>query len=643
MKRFLPYYSHLRRVRLPFIGALLCGMIFGIATGLGLPAMINKVLPALFPEGGVPQPIVFFSQDTLAELPAWLGWLRPLVSWIPDISVPASHVLLAALLMPPIAFAVRGLSQFYNVYLLNYAGIRVLESVRADIFSHLQFLHLDFFRKHKSGDLISRVSNDTTIVRGVIVEVTNDIIIQPFTLIGALIFVVGKALQDPATVKFLLALLIVPVVVLPIRYIGRKVRIKAHRMLAQAGELNSTLTESLQSPREIRAYNLEQREISRFREQVRKFFTLQMKVVKYDKMLSPIIEFISACGISFAIYEIHGSKIGLPAVVALVGALYFAYTPIKVLGSISNRIQQGQAALDRLEAILHAPIEVASPANPKPIPAGNAEFPLGGRREAPPQTAKKNLGAPRNPAARAEIAFENVTFAYDPGFPVLRDVTITIAPGEIIGLVGATGAGKTTFINLIPRFYDVTAGRITLNNLDIRETALADLRNHIALVSQHPILFNDTIYNNIALGRPDSTPAQVREAARRAHAADFIETLPEKWDTIVGERGDRLSGGQRQRIAIARAFLRDAPILILDEATSALDTESESQIQRALDELTRGKTTFIIAHRFSTIRNATKILVFESGRIIATGAHADLYRTNPVYKNLYDLQSRAAN
>jgi len=611
MKRFLPYYAHLRRVRLPFFGALLCGMIFGISTGLGIPVMVKKVLPALFPEGGVTQPIVLISRNLPDNFPAWT---QSLLAWLPNITVPASHVFLVALLLPPVAFAIRGLSQFYNVYLLNFAGIRVLESVRADLFSHLQFLHLDFFRKHKSGDLISRVSNDTTIVRNVIVEATNDIIIQPFTLISALGFVVWQAVTITGALKFLLALIIIPVVVLPVRYIGKKVRHKAACMLEQAGELNSILTESLQSPREIRAYNLEQREITRFRDQVRRFFTQQMKVVKYDKMLSPLIEFISACGIALAIYQIHDTGLKQSAVIALVTALYFAYTPIKILGNISNRVRQGQAALDRIEEILHSPIEVASPANPKPIPAADKHD---------------------------SLAFENVTFCYDSPHPVLRDVTLSIAPGEIIALVGASGAGKTTFINLIPRFYEVTTGRITLNGLDIREAALADLRNHIALVSQQPILFNDTIYNNIALGRPDATRAQVETAARRAYATDFIETLPEKWDTIVGERGDRLSGGQRQRIAIARAFLRDAPILILDEATSALDTESEAQIQTALDELTHGKTTFIIAHRFSTIRNATKILVFEAGRIIATGAHAELYATNPVYKNLYDLQSRA--
>ncbi|AWI10425.1 ABC transporter ATP-binding protein [Ereboglobus luteus] len=600
MKRFIPYYSHLKQVRWPFIGGIFFGICFGISSGFGIPFMLKKVLPALFPDTGEGvTPLVLLSGEE--------------ASWMPAIIVPEQYVLIVALFLLPITFSIRGISQFLNAYLLNYAGLRVLESIRADIFAHLQFLHLDYFRKHKSGDLISRVSNDTTVVKGVIVEATNDILIQPFTLIGAMGYLVWETLQHPEVLHFLACLLVVPLCILPIRYVGKKTLRKSQAMLGQAGELNAILTESLQSPRDIRAYNLEQREISRFRQQVRKFFKLQLKVVKYDKMLSPIIEVVAALGISFAIYQIHGSGLDQESVIALIGALYFAYTPIKKLGGLNNRIRQGESALNRIEEVLYSPIEVASPAIPVPIPAG-----------------------------RGDVAFENVTFGYDPENPILKDINIGIRTGEIVALVGATGAGKSTFINLIPRFYDVTSGRITLNGIDLRKASLADLRNHIALVSQQPILFNDTIYNNILLGRPEASRAEVEEAARRAYAFEFVTGLPEGWDTIVGERGDRLSGGQRQRIAIARAFLRNAPILILDEATSALDTESEAQVQGALEELTRGKTTFIIAHRFSTIRNATKILVLDQGSIIATGTHAELYQGSPVYKNLYDLQTVGA-
>ncbi|MDR1789181.1 MAG: ABC transporter ATP-binding protein/permease [Opitutaceae bacterium] len=608
MKRFFPYYRHLRLVVWPFAGGIVCGVIHGIASGFGLPFMVSKVLPALFPEGGVVRPLVIFSNDQLARAP---GWLHPLTSKIPDVEVPVEHILLLALLLPPVTFAIRGLSQFANAYLLNYAGIRVLERVRTDLFARIQSLHLGFFRNHKSGDLISRVSGDTAIVKNVIVDVTNDILIQPFTLLGGVCYVTFMAIQKTDTLGFLASLLVLPLAVLPIRFVGRKVLKKSRSMLNQAGELNSVLTESIQSPREIRAYGLERREIERFRAQVRGFFGLQLKVIKYEKMLSPLIELFSAAGITFAIWQIYGGSLDQNSVIALVTALYMCYAPLKRLGDLSNRVKQGESALARIEEVLHAPVEVPSPARPRPIPGGHD----------------------------AAVAFENVTFGYDPARPVLRDIHIAVRPGETVALVGPSGSGKTTFINLIPRFYDVTAGRVTLNGLDIREATLADLRSRIALVSQQPILFNDTLHNNIALGRPGASREEIREAARRAHAADFIEALPAKWDTLAGERGEHLSGGQRQRVAIARAFLRDAPILILDEATSALDTESEAQVQAALDELTRGKTTFIIAHRFSTIRNATRILVFEDGRITAAGTHAELHAASPAYKILHDLQS----
>ncbi|MBQ9758354.1 MAG: ABC transporter ATP-binding protein [Opitutales bacterium] len=605
MKKFLPYYPMLKPVIGTFVIALLCGALSGIASGFGLPLMLKKVIPVLF-AGTEPQDLELVNFDSSQEL---FGGIS--ATWLPDIHlvIPANYVLIFALLLMPLVFIIRGVAMFGNTYLLNLCGIRVLEAIRMKLFTHLQHLHLGFFGKNKSGDLLSRTTGDTMLVKTVLVEVTNDLVIQPFTLVGAVGFIVWSAFQSTATQQFLLSLCVVPLSVLPVQIIGKRLLKRSKKMLVSAGELSSVLSESLQAPREIRAYNLEERECSRFRKCVRDFFALQMKCVKYDKMLTPLIEIIAACSISFAVYQAAAAKLDQDTVIALVGALYFAYDPIKKLGKINNRVKEGTAGLARLEEIWQAPIEVADPANPHP------------------------LGV-----VRGEINFKDVTFGYT-DVPVLRGVSFEAKPGDTIALVGPSGAGKSSLVNLIPRFYDVSIGSVAVDGIDVRDVRLADLRKNIAIVSQEPILFNDTIYNNMLIGRLDATREEVIAAAKRASALEFIESLDNGWDTVVGERGGRLSGGQRQRIAVARAFLRDAPILILDEATSALDTESEAQIQVSLEELVRGRTTFMIAHRFSSIRTAKRILVFDEGKIIADGPHEEIYESCPLYRGLYDQQA----
>ena len=605
MKRFLPYYPLLKPVLGTFLLALLCGAISGVASGFGLPLMLKKVLPVLF-GGGEPQELVLLDFDSSQELFSGVS-----ASWLPNvhIAVPADYVLVFALALMPLVFVVRGVAMFGNTYLLNLCGIRVLEAIRMKLFTHLQHLHLGFFSKNKSGDLLSRTTGDTMLLKTVLVEVTNDLVIQPFTLVDAVGFIVWSAFQSTATQQFLLSLCVVPLSVLPVQFVGKRLLKRSKKMLESAGELSSVLAESLQAPKEIRAYNLEERECSRFQKVVRQYFTLQMKCVKYDKMLTPLIEIIAACSISFAVYQAAAAKLDQDTVIALVGALYFAYDPIKKIGKINNRVKEGTAGLTRLEEIWRAPIEVADPEDPQPFSR-----------------------------ARGEIRFDNVTFAYADA-PVLRGVSFSAKPGDTIALVGPSGAGKSSLVNLIPRFYDVGIGSVHIDGHDVRDVRLADLRRNIAIVSQEPILFNDTIYNNILIGRLDATREEVFAAAERASAREFIESLENGWDTVVGERGGRLSGGQRQRIAVARAFLRDAPILILDEATSALDTESEAQIQDSLEELVRGRTTFMIAHRFSSIRTARRILVFDEGKIVADGPHEEIYASCPLYRGLYDQQS----
>ena len=357
---------------------------------------------------------------------------------------------------------------------------------------------------------------------------------------------------------------------------------------------------------------LEQRETDAFAGRSRSLLTLQLKIAKYAQALSPAIELVSAAGIAGTLVYAYQAGISKDDFLAIVTALYFCYEPIKKLGALNNELKRGEASLDRLEVVLHEPVTITDRADARP--AGRL---------------------------RGDVEFAGVSFAYGE-HPALRGVSVRIPAGTVCALVGPSGAGKSTFANLVPRFYEVASGRVTIDGLDVRDLRLADLRRNIALVSQDPVLFNETIYHNLLLGRPDATRAEVLAAAKAAHAHEFIEKQPQGYDTVVGERGALLSGGQKQRLAIARAFLRNAPILILDEATSALDSESEAAVQDALKHLVVGKTVLIIAHRFSTIRDASLILVFDRGAIVAQGNHASLYAGNALYRSLYDRQTAGA-
>ena len=512
--------------------------------------------------------------------------------------------------MPAVFFA-RGASQFVNQYLVAYCGNKVLEFIQVDLFKCLQRLPLRFFNKHKSGDLLSRLMGDTQMMRMIVVNVANDIIIQPMQLIGALGFLVWMSMQKSEFFFLLICLATIPICVFPIRLIGRKLLRKAKVVQEQIGDLTASVTDSLQAPTEIRAYNMQERVAHSFHQQVQKLFKVRMKVVKYDKALGPIVEMVSACGLAITIVYAGRANMDFKEdIVPLLMALYMSYDPLKKLGKIHARIQNATASLDRVEYVLHYPDELPEPESPVPMESVNGD-----------------------------VGFDQVTFSYDEE-PVLEDVTLRVPAGQVVALVGPSGAGKSTFANLIPRFYDVSQGRVTVDGNDVRAVRKHTLRDAIAIVSQTPVLFNETVMENIRIGRPEASDDEVVAAARKAHAHDFIVgTLDDGYETEVGERGTRLSGGQKQRVAIARSFLKDAPILILDEATSALDSESESKVQEALEELVKGRTTFIIAHRFSTIKIAERILVFEAGRIIADGSHEELHASSPLYRGLYDRQS----
>ncbi len=580
MRRFRPYFRYLRPLRLHLVAALLCLCVYSAASGFGLPYLIPKVFGPIF--------------ETAER------------------TLPLGSIVSLALLIPAV-FLVRGLAGYGSSYLFQLIGTRVLESLRLDYFRKLQVLPLAYLQKHPAGDFTSRAISDAQQVQSVITALANEGIKHPLTLIGAIAYVAWMAASTHGIGLAIVCLAIVPLCIFPVRYVGKKILRRAHQAQAQIGSLSSQVTENLAAAREVRAFNLENRTTERFRATTHALLTAQLKIVKYAQALNPVIEVISALGIALTLVFAYRSGVTLSDLMGVLTALYLCYEPVKKLGYLNSDLKRGAAALDRLEPVLNAPVAIADPVSPVPISR-----------------------------VRGDIAFNRVTFAYDGGEPVLRDASIMIPAGTVCALVGPSGAGKTTFANLVPRFYEVGSGRVTIDGHDVRSLRVADLRRNIAVVSQDPVLFNDTVYNNLLLGRENATRDEVVAAAVDAHADEFIRGLPGGYDTVVGERGALLSGGQKQRLALARAFLRNAPILILDEATSALDSQSEQLIQEALKKLVRGKTVLIIAHRFSTIRDASMILVFDRGELIATGSHAEVYAHSPLYKHLYDSQTVTA-
>ncbi len=578
LSRFRPYFRYLRPMGGQLALATFCMVIYSAANGAGLPYTLQKVFGPIFGT---------------------------------DRTLSMSHIIWLTMTVPAL-FLVRGLSGYASSYLFQVIGTRVLEAIRLDYFRKLQFLPLSFLQRYPSGELSSRALADAQQVQTVLTLVTSDGVKHPLTLVFALGYVTVEAMKAQGLTLAVVTLLLVPLCVFPVRYVARKVLVRAQQAQAQLGSISSQLTENLSASREIRAFGLEGRFIERFAKTARTLLTAQLKIAKYALGLSPMIEIISALGIAMTLAYSYKAGLKFEVLTGVLIALYQCYEPIKKLGYLNSEIKRGQAALERLEPILNEPLNITDPDRPETV---------------------KRL--------RGTIAFNNVTFAYGKT-PALRNIDVSIPSGTVCALVGPSGAGKSTFANLVPRFYEVAAGSVTIDEIDVRSMRLADLRRNIALVSQEPVLFNDTIYNNLALGTDVASREEIITAARSAHAHEFIEKLPLGYDTIVGERGALLSGGQKQRVAIARAFLRQAPILILDEATSALDSESEAKVQDALRRLVSGKTVLIIAHRFSTIRDASMILVFDQGKIVAQGDHAVLYSGNPLYKSLYDRQSVAS-
>ena len=578
LNRFKPYISHLKEVRIQFAAGLIFGIIAAVASGAGLPFVIKYIVPLVTGE-----------------------------------NAPEGTQLFLILSIVPLVFALRAGGSFLNAYLMAYAGMYVLEKLRLSVFEKIQFLSLSFFWKNNVGDLMSRVVGDTLALQHSIIVIVNSFIKEPATLISAVSFLIYLSISESEAAFMLISLASVPLCVVPIQIIGKRILMKARKAQKQAGQVNHVLNENLSVAKEVRAYNLQTREIARFATVCREFFKFTLKTVKYDKMLTPLVEVVSAFAIVFALFVAVARNIQPEILASILTALYMCYEPVKKLGTVSNVIRRAEASLDRLEYVLHA--KDATAESKSPI---------------------------KGVTISGQISFKQVGFSYS-DTEVLKGINTEIAAGEIVALVGPSGAGKSTFANLVPRFYDTSVGSVQLDGIDVKDFMKADLRAQIALVSQEAILFSDSIINNIRIGKPTANREEIEQAARMANVHDFVKSMDDGYETQVGERGSRLSGGQRQRISIARAFLKDAPIIILDEPTSALDSESEHQVQAALENLSKGRTVLIIAHRFSTIQHANRILVFDNGAIVAQGTHEQLYPENTLYRSLFDKQVKTVH
>jgi len=504
-------------------------------------------------------------------------------------------------------YLLRGFGMYGQEYLMSYVGQGIIRRLRNMLYDHIQDLPLSFFHAEKTGVLMSRITNDVNIIKSMVSTAVTSVLRDCFTIIGltGVIFYRDWKLA-------LYAIIILPVAFLPIVQFGRRVRRVSTGCQESMADLNSFLHETFSGNKIVKAFGMEAYEKQRFHEKTRSLFHLEMKAVIARSLSSPIMEFLAGLGIAFIIwyggYRVISGESTAGTFFSFMAAVLMLYDPVKKLSNLNNSIQEGLAAADRAFDIIEKKSDIQESDHPVEIPF-----------------------RPHS------VSFENVGFRYDET-QVLKDINLTVNAGEILALVGMSGGGKTTLVNLIPRFYDITHGMIRVDETDIRKASLKSLREQIAIVTQEPILFNDTIGNNIAYGNPLAPFQDIVDAAKAAFAYDFIERLPRQFDTSIGELGSRLSGGEKQRLCIARALLKNAPILILDEATSSLDSESEMLVQKALENLMKGRTTFVIAHRLSTIGYASRIIVIVNGEIIEQGSHEDLMARQGEYHKLYEMQ-----
>jgi subfamily B ATP-binding cassette protein MsbA len=505
-------------------------------------------------------------------------------------------------------FLVKGVFSYIYSYFLVRVGQSVIRDLRNELYNQIQSLPLSFFQKKPTGELISRILNDVGLIQGAVSNVLVGILkdtCQVVFLIGVIFY------QDWRMA--LIAMVSLPLVVYPIINFGRRHRRLSISNQQTTAQVSNILYETITGNRIVKAFCMEKYEVSRFAKALDKLFAIVMRDTRIGAISRPLMEFLGGIGISLVVWyggsQVLDGKSTPGTFFSFLTALIMIYEPIKGISAINNSLQQGIAAAERVFDVLDVEPDVPE---------------------------KKD--AIKLPRFNNAIEFTDVRFQYDEDAEVLKGINLKVRVGEILAVVGSSGGGKSTLVNLIPRFYDVNSGSLAIDGTDIRDVTFKSLRNQIGVVTQQTILFNDTVRNNITYGSLDASEEQIRDAARAAHALSFIQHLPEGFDTVIGESGARLSGGERQRLSIARAILKNAPILILDEATSSLDTESEHEVQQAIENLVQSRTTFVIAHRLSTIRNADRIIVIQDGAIVEEGTHDTLLPLGGVYTMLHDMQ-----
>jgi subfamily B ATP-binding cassette protein MsbA len=571
------YFKIARNHRRLFAIGIAAGAIAGISSGFGVPFFVEKVFRSIF-------------EDT--ERTYALSYL----------------VGVAALL--PMVFFVRGIASYINQYFLQWAVQNILLDIRHQLFTKLQQLPIVFFERRKSGDLMAKLVGDTLQIQEAILLVARHAFIQPFTFLAGLGYLIYLSVTQQQVGFLLFMIILAPAMIFPVRYVGKHLRHRSRDLQKTLGELSDIMAENLRGVVEVRSFNMQKREQERFNDKLVNYNRFAMKMAKYQHMTQPFMELIAVSMVSVAFLYSYQKGIGFSAFAAVGAALFFTVDSLKRMARMFNDVQKASGSSERIEQVLDEPETVSDVEDPIVL-----EKPVG------------------------DLSVNGLRFSYTDSveFPDLQIDQLEIPLGTTCALVGPSGAGKSTFAKLVQRFYDPQAGEILFDNVDIRSLQKTGLRDSIAFVPQSPVLFNGTIRDNIQLARPEASEEDVIQAARQAHAEEYILSLPDGYDSMVGENAVRLSGGQRQRLALARAFLKNAPILILDEATSALDSEREEKIQQALSSLSHNRTVLIIAHRFATIRNAERILLFEKGHIRCQGSFPEMLQDD-LFRRLYEVQ-----